>query len=266
MTENFTRVLDLEAGCNLRDLGGYPTVDGRRVQTGKLYRSGVMAYFTEADKRRIAELGIRAVCDLRRSNERADEPTQWPDDDNVKFFVWDDEPDLEAQGELSWQNATSGEHAREVMTKLYRNMPAWLENRLRGVFEYLAGGHVPLLFHCAAGKDRTGLTAALILHSVGVERDTILADYELTNRAVNLQEFMLKHKKAAMGLTDQEHPVLKIPVDVREAIITADARYLSAAFEQIENDYQTVDNFLRERFGITPDLQQHIRSLLLTDR
>lgn len=266
MAEQFQRVLNLEGSCNLRDLGGYPTTDGRRVQTGKLYRSGVMAYFTDSDKQHLAELGIRAICDLRRSNERADEPTQWPSNTDVKFFVWDDEPVLEAQGELEWQNAISGDHVREVMIKLYRNMPAWLENRLRGVFEYLAAGHVPLLFHCAAGKDRTGLTAALILHSIGVERDTIIADYVLTNEAVDLEAFILKNKKAAMGLTDQEHPLQKMSLDVREALMGADAAYLKAAFEQIELEYQTVDNFLRERFGITPELQQHMRNLLLTER
>ncbi|MDB6062510.1 MAG: protein-tyrosine phosphatase [Verrucomicrobiaceae bacterium] len=266
MADTFQRVLNLEGSCNLRDMGGYPAADGRCVQTGKLFRSGVLAYLTETDKQRIAELGIRAVCDLRRSDERADEPTQWPVDANVKFFIWDDEPDVESAGELSWQNAKSGEHIRDVMIKLYRNMPAWLENRLRGVFEYLAAGNVPLLFHCAAGKDRTGLTASLILHSLGVDRETILADYALTNTAVDLGGFMMKHKKAGMGLTDQEHPLKKMAPDVREALLSADPVYLSAALDQIEQDYKTIDNFLNERFGITPELQKHVRDQLLTAR
>lgn len=262
MTETFQRVLKLEGGCNLRDLGGYRSVDGRAVKPGQLYRSGVMAYFSEADKRQLSELGIRVICDLRRADERSEEPTQWPDA-SVKIFTADESADIESQGELAWQDIASSEQVRQVMIDLYRNMPAWLEHRLRGVFDYLGRGHVPLLFHCSAGKDRTGLTAALILHTLGVERATILADYAYTNEAVDLQQFFLKHKKFSGGLTDEEHPTMKMPADVRRALMSADEAYLQAALQQIETEYQSIDNFLHERFGVTAELRDHIRSLTL---
>lgn len=264
MNSDFQRVLSLEGGCNFRDMGGYTTVDGRRVKQGQLYRSGVMAYFSEADKKYLAQLGIRAICDLRRATERQDEPTAWPAADQVKMVVWDDAPDIESQGQLAWQQAVSGEHARQIMTDLYRNMPVWLESRLRGVFQCIVSGDVPIVFHCAAGKDRTGLTAALVLHAMGVDRKSILYDYQLTNQAVNLEAFTLKYNKAAMGLTEQDNPMLKIPLNVRRALIDADSNFLSAALTEIEQDYQTIDNFLAERLGITAEVRAQIRDNLLT--
>ena len=264
MTETFQRVLKLEGGCNLRDLGGYRTIDGRVVKPGQLYRSGVMAYFTDNDKRALAELGVRVICDLRRAEERSDEPTQWPDA-AVKIVECDSSPEQEGRGELSWRDIASAEDAQQVMMDLYRNMPAWLEHRLRGVFDHLASGHVPLLFHCSAGKDRTGLTAALVLHCLGVERETILADYALTNEAVDLLQFVLKHNKFGAGLATHDHPAMQMPADVRQALMRAETAYLEAALAQIESDYLSIDNFLRERFGITAELQDYMRSTMLTE-
>jgi protein tyrosine/serine phosphatase len=97
-----------------------------------------------------------------------------------------------------------------------------------------------------------------------VQRETILADYALTNEAVDLEQFALKHRAARLGLSAGDHPILKIPLDVRKATLGAEAAYLSAALERIELDYQSIDNYLNELFGVTTDMQRHIRSLLLT--
>lgn len=265
MSDRPKQVLDFEGGCNFRDLGGYAAADGRRIKHGVLFRSGVMAYLTPNDQQRIADMGITMVCDLRRSDERAEEPTRWPESAATKFFTWDDEPDMEQQGELSWNNAAGPEQAHETMVRLYRRMPIWLENRLRGVFDYLIQGQVPLLFHCAAGKDRTGLTAALIMHSLGVERETILLDYQLTNHAVDLVEFLHRHKHAGMGLSDAENPLNQIPADIRDTLVKADVAFLSAALEQIELDFGSIDNFLHQRFAVTPAVREQLQAMLLTD-
>lgn len=264
MIKPFERVLGLEGSCNLRDLGGYPAADGRAVKSGVLYRSGVMAYFTDADRRSIAELGIQTICDLRRSDERDNEPTAWPETAvNIRF--WDDEPEFVGQGGLSWRDVSSADQAKQIMIEFYRGMPAWLEHRLRGVFNFLMAEEVPLLFHCSGGKDRTGLTAALVLHSLGVDRDTILGDYEMTNHAVDMEQFMQRNNKAAMGLTDAEHPILKMPADVRKVMVKADPDFLLAAFSQIESDHGSVDDFLQQRFGVTPLVRDQLRQNLLSE-
>lgn len=263
MTTDSSTILPLEGGCNFRDLGGYPVIGGAAVRRGALFRSGVMAYFTEADQSTIASLGIATVCDLRRSDERAKEPTLWPDGSQTSFISWDDEPDIEGQGHLAWGSAQSPEEIRESMRALYRAMPFWLEHRLRGVFKLLCDKQLPLVFHCAAGKDRTGLTAALILSCLGVERDAILADYEQTNHAVDLEAFTLKHKKAGMGLADEEHPLLKMPAPVRHEVLKADADYLNAAFNVIEARFDNVDRYIKEHLGVSEKDKQRLCDWLL---
>lgn len=264
MTTTMSHVLAFEGGCNFRDLGGYGTSDGRRIRPGMLYRSGVMTYLTPDDRPRLEQLGIRAICDLRRADERNKEPTLWPSDD-IRIIAWDEEPHIDAKSELSWAESTSGEQAREVMINLYRAMPGWLCTRIQGIFEQLAAGQVPLVFHCAAGKDRTGLSAALILHTLGVPRDTIIADYEFTNHAVDLGAFMLKHHRAALGLTDGEHPLQTMDPGVRDVLMRADGAYLSAALDQIQADHGSVDNYVRDRLGVDDHMKREIRQALLID-
>jgi protein-tyrosine phosphatase len=264
MTNILPRVLPFEGGCNFRDLGGYRTDDGRQIRPGVLYRSGVMSYFSPADEPHLSKLGLRIICDLRRADERDKEPTRWPSE-HTQILFWDEEPHIDSQSELSWNDSVDGEHARTVITSLYRAMPGWLNTRLRGIFEQLAGGNVPLLFHCAAGKDRTGLSAALILHTLGVPRETIIADYEFTNRAVDLGAFMLKHHRAALGLTDGDHPLQTMDPGVRDVLMLADPAYLVAALDQAEQDFGSVDNYIREMLGVDDAMKRDIRGALLTD-
>lgn len=263
MTSSLDRVLPLAGGCNFRDLGGYRTGDGRRIRPGRLFRSGVMSYLTPGDHLLLTRLKIRTVCDLRRADERKREPTRWPGD--VDMIAWDEAPDVEARSELPWANSTNEDQARDVMITLYRAMPEWLRNRIRGLFEQIARGRTPLLFNCAAGKDRTGLSAALVLHTLGVPRETILADYELTNRAVNLPQFILKHHRAALGLTNDKHPLLAMNPGVRDAIMRADRAYLAAALEQIEIDYGSLDGYLRDVLNVSDRIRNEIRNALLSD-
>ena len=263
MTNHRSMVLALDEACNFRDLGGYLGDSGRSVKSGVLYRSGVMAYFTEADQRKIATLGINTICDLRRSDEQTKEPTLWPADTKVQFVSWEDEPDITGQGHLAWGSVQTPEYIREAMIAFYRVMPFWLGNRVRGVFEQLRQGAVPLLFHCSAGKDRTGFTAALILSCLGVEREVILADYTQTNTAVDLEAFTLAHHNAGMGLADAEHPMLKMPDNVRKTLLKADVDYMKAAFDEIEQRFGGVDHYLAEHIGVSTAEQQRLRDELL---
>ena len=249
-------ILDLEGGCNFRDLGGYRTGDGRRLRHGLLFRSGVLSYFNEQDLERLRDLGVRTICDFRRINERRDEPTRWPDD-STEILFWDDGPEQHEKGELSLYECQTPEAARETMASLYRSMPKWLEPRLRGMFDRIAEGNIPLVFHCAAGKDRTGLAAALLLHSVGVPREVIIEDYRLTNEAVDLEDFFNRHRFAGLGLNDPDHPLTSIPTAVRQMLV--------AALDQIEQEHGCLDSYLEDRLGLTSQRRARVQSVLLTD-
>jgi len=261
MNDLTTRLVPLEGGCNFRDLGGYTTLDKRRIKPGKLYRSGVMSYFTAADNATLQALGVRTICDLRREDERRAEPTAWPVE--VNLVAWDEEIAMEQRGELTWQNSSDAEQTREAMKQAYRTMPTWLHSRLVGLFDLLANNEVPLVFHCAAGKDRTGLSAALILHCLGVPRETIYRDYELTNHAVDLNAFLEHHRSARLGLTSDRKTLTTMDTARRQAILHADTAYLAAGLGQIEQNYDSLDNYLRDVLGVTDTVQAEIRHNLL---
>ena len=82
-----TRVIALDGGINFRDFGGYPTTDGGRVRTGRLFRSGTMSNLTQDDVARINDLQIAVICDFRRDDERQDEPTALPPDDPKRVLI-----------------------------------------------------------------------------------------------------------------------------------------------------------------------------------
>src|SRR5215813_4128804 len=84
-----SRTLSFEGGCNFRDLGGYRARDGREVKWGRVFRTGVLSYFTSNDHPQLSALGVRTICDLRRVDERTREPTRWPDGD-TRLMSWDD--------------------------------------------------------------------------------------------------------------------------------------------------------------------------------
>jgi protein-tyrosine phosphatase len=256
-----TRILSLEGGCNFRDLGGYRTRGGRELKWGMVYRTGVLSYFTPSDEPHLSQLGVRAICDLRRLDEREREPTRWPDH-KTQQLSWDDgsAPPTIRTLAVNHPNTAAGMHA--VMIDLYRALPEWMAPRLYGMFERIAKGDVPLLVHCAAGKDRTGIAVALLLAVLDVPHQTIVDDYLLTNTAGNLEEFILTRHKAHLGIAISNHPLLTLPEDIRRVIFAANADYLHAAFDQMGLDHGGVDGFLAHH-GIDAAMRSKVQAALL---
>lgn len=261
MTLKNTRVLTLEGGCNFRDLGGYRTRDGRKLLWGKIYRTGVLSYFTANDQSQLEQLGVRAICDLRRLEEREREPTRWPDS-NTQHLSWDDgsAPPMVRVFAVNHPDTAIG--MRATMIDLYRALPAWMAPRLRGMFERIAQGDVPLLVHCAAGKDRTGIAIALLLAVLDVPHEIIVEDYMLTNDAGDFEQFILSRQQSRLGLATVNHPLLTLREDVRRVLFAADADYLQGAFDQMTHDHGSIEGFLQAH-GIDAAMQRKVQSTLL---
>ena len=256
--------LDLAGGCNFRDIGGYATVEGRRVRRGLLYRSGVLTYLTPPDHAAIAPAGIRTIVDLRREDEIAAEPTTWPGP--VHKLSWPlDESIASSQRGAPWEHSASGAEAREWLITSYATMKDWLVAPLRGLFDVVLDGGTPLLFHCAAGKDRTGFCAGVVLGLLGVAQEAILADYALTDKAVDLYAFTRTHRAAGMGLTDGEHPFEKMLPEVRDALMRADPAYLKSALDSMVAAHGSVAGYAREALGLDEARIAAIREILLED-
>lgn len=253
---------ELTGGCNLRDLGGYGTGDGRTVAHGRLFRSGVLAYLTPQDHARLATIGLRTVIDLRRPDEIEAEPTRWPRPVETIAFPEDPQHGPGQRG-APWERSATRDEARTWMLASYGTMGEWLAPHLRATLRALLDGRTPLLFHCAAGKDRTGFTAGVVLALLGVPEETILADYAFTDRAVDLHAFTRDHRGAALGVTDSDHPIDRLPPDVRTALITADPDYLRAAFAALDERHGGIEGYARAVLHVGPGDIAALRSALL---
>jgi hypothetical protein len=170
-------------GCfNFRDVGGYPAADGRRVGWGRYYRAGRQDRMTEADLARVRELGIRTQIDLRRPDEVAEQGRGPLEDMGAAYHNIAVIP----QGgthQLSRLVGDSGISGRRYLGYLEFGPDSWL-----AMFElFAAADNTPIVIHCTAGKDRTGVSTAFLLSVLGVDRALIEADYALTNRDVPRQ-------------------------------------------------------------------------------
>jgi len=257
------RLVPLEGGRNFRDLGGYQSGDGRRVRWRALFRSGVLSYLTAQDWRHLSELGVRTVCDLRAPHERAREPVR-PRPADVYWDEWDYDPrDVSLRSHLTAHAALTPETARSSMTALYRQLPHRFATQFAGVFRRLAIGDTPLIINCSAGKDRTGVASALVLSSLGVARDDVLADYVLTNEAVDLERELFTHPRSSVGVGDEHDHLMKLATEVRVPLLAAHAEYLEAAYDQIDADYGSVAGFVRDRLGVSDAELSRLRDRLL---
>ncbi|MCB5943349.1 tyrosine-protein phosphatase [Acidocella sp. KAb 2-4] len=251
------RALAIEGGHNLRDMGGYRTRTGQRVKWGILYRSGAITSLTESSRAALHRLGIAAICDLRTPGERARVPMDWHEGSAIPYHASDLELSI---GNLQNFVSPTGGRAgamRAAMHGIYRNLPFEQAASYRRIFHLLAQGQVPLLFNCAAGKDRTGLAAALILYTLDVPRETIEHDYILTNQAIaELEATMLRdvHFAGVAALGREEY----LP------LLDANPEYLSIAFRAIEEKHGSIDNYLHDALGVGAAELKKLRELLLT--
>jgi protein-tyrosine phosphatase len=256
-----SRIVPLEGAVNFRDIGGYPAA-GRMVRWGKVFRAGVLCYFTANDHHVLARLGVRAICDLRRDEERQREPTRWPAT-LARALSWNDGANMPTIRGFAAQRPRTAAGMRAAMLDLYRALPNWMGPRIRGLFECLADEHVPVVVHCAAGKDRTGIAIAVLLAALGVDTDTILEDYLLTNKVGNFERFIAARKDSHLGLADAHQPLLSLPQEMREVLFAADSDYLFAALEQIAHDHGDIATYLKSYVGLDERTIGRVRDLML---
>jgi protein-tyrosine phosphatase len=260
-----THVSALAGSCNLRDVGGISTIDGRRVRRGRLLRSGVLTRLTPSAVRELQALPVRAVCDLRRTEERERHPSPsfGPD---VQRFEWDSTVGTSPIREPGFVRSDSVDAARAAMVAMYRRIPFVLQSRLAGAFQALAHARDgATIVHCSAGKDRTGVAVALILDSLGVSRDDVVADYVLTRQAVDLRRELFGDDATGAGLAANAEPFRALPEFALDAVLDARPEYILAALEAVEARHGTVARYLTEELELAPTMLADLRECLLED-
>ena len=170
------RRVPFEGVSNFRDLGGYPTSDGGTTRWGLVYRADSLHAMTPDDIELLEQIGSPTIFDLRRDEERAVRPGPLP---TVHVCVLSQLDNGGAPPDRAV--LVEHEHGEELLRKMYRGMLSHAGPQFGQIFTMMADtGGLPAVFHCHAGKDRTGIVAALLLEWLGVDRETVLDDYELT--------------------------------------------------------------------------------------
>ncbi|MEV8297015.1 tyrosine-protein phosphatase [Streptomyces rochei] len=248
---------------NFRDVGGLPTVDGRRVRQGVLFRSGHLAHATGEDAAFLASLGLHTIFDFRNA---ADQKLEGPDVElpgvrNVNLPLSDP-----ADGAEFWKMVRDGDldqlrsiladgKGADRMIGSYRMIIKERTAEHSRVLHALAEDSVPALMHCAAGKDRAGLSIAVTLLALGVEREAVVEDY-LKSNATHRRYKVRRSGSAASAYSPEVMELLSPLFDAR-------AEYLAAAFETIDETWDGVDAYLEQGLRITPETRERLRERLL---
>src|SRR3984893_14635676 len=233
MSDSPARHLNLAGASNFRDLGGYPSKDGRTVRWRQIFRSNHLGQLTEADIEVLRPLGLRSAFDFRGAEERVAATCGLRE---IVVHSLPIEPTVVAalRTRLATGVALSSVDALNVMRDSYRNYVRYNTPIFRALFAHLVEDRAPLVIHCTAGKDRTGFACALILHALGVPDDLIAEDYLLTNR------FYRREPSASSDL----------PEDVRQVLGSVETSFLAAAFAAISAAYGDVESYFSNGWGV----------------
>ncbi|AOE86809.1 tyrosine-protein phosphatase [Pseudomonas sp. TCU-HL1] len=230
----------LASAPNFRDLGGYKASCGRTVRRGLLYRSEDFSNLTPEDAEQLQRLGISVLCDLRSDRERRLNPNKWQAAGALNLNI---SVDLRAGHAVITQllsDTPSREHAEQAMLETYRLFPAAFADHVPDLFERILGQkQLPMVFHCAAGKDRTGFIAAVLLSALGVPRDTIITDYLLTAERWTGARSEAAIRAYLAPLCEGEPSI-----EVIRTLCGVSPRYLNAAFDVIDQHYDGIDGYL----------------------
>lgn len=234
--QNSKRFIVLPGAYNLREFGGYHVQNGKRIRHGLLYRSDDLSRLGEEALAGLNKRNIKTIVDFRSPSERSGAPNRVPSAVSHELHLSIDAGKLLELG----KNPDTDGHA--MMAATNRKIVNEAQEQYREFFNLVASTpKLPLLFHCSAGKDRTGLAAALFLSALGAERELIYKDYMLSAGRL----------EAKYADVLAKHPSLGPMFTVRQ-------EYLEAAFDEIDTNYGGVDNYLSNNLGVRAEKLKEI--------
>lgn len=270
------RYLPVKGIVNARDLGGYVTADGRTVRTGMLLRAASLADAKDADLQYLAGLPVKEVIDFRMDfelNGRQDRIIpgagyiRIPVNSSAGVSTEGSEEDLrKIRSQKSFDVsklillAAFNEKAQEMARRLYPNMvlqPECQEQFAAFLQRVVADGDDgAILFHCTQGKDRTGLASAYLLAALGVDRETIIADFDATNRAYEKDVRRLSRQVRLLGGKDAE-------VEVVRSFIGANTDNFVKTLDLIDGRYGSMTEYLTGPLGLSPEDMETLKNRYL---
>ena len=248
--DNPARHIELEASFNFRDLGGYATTDGRQTRWGCLYRSDSLQWLTPADAGLLLRLGLKTILDLRSTLELTTEGRSLHLDAaeyrHHPMFEYDALPfPLYKQGD-----------PQPVTADFYLTLATSCGPAIAAAIGVIADGEHPLVFHCAQGKDRTGILAAILLAALGVPNETIVADYALSERAIDPT-----FAWATANSKELEQKLASLPGWMLQSAPEFMAQFLDGLLSRFE----TIEQYLAE-IGVDQTTLERLRDRILEVR
>ena len=252
--------LDFAGGTNFRELGGYEADEGKHVKWGQIWRGIPTCKLTgEADRAKLDALGLRLILDLRSVEEAKKEPDYVPDGARLVqicgLCAEDGHEIAFAPGDIDRLMASAPE-GYDVPRAMYRRMLTG-NKAFKELFRALEAGETPILFHCSAGKDRTGVAAMLILLALGASDETICADFAQTNvcRRAEIEAVMQEHAdEIAADPSCRNHYYRMAGVEPELAPFVLDT---------IRSQFGSAENYLEAEYGLTPARLMRLRRMYL---
>jgi len=239
---------------NFRDIGGLKTTEGKIIKWGRIFRSDNLSQLRNDEFKKFNDLNIKTVYDLRTPQEIAGHKDHLPA--NVTYVhapsVLDHADLLSGMRSKVLNGQISEGQSIQIMANFYRDIVADNIPALKQLLQTIVNSDQPLLYHCSAGKDRTGITTALILSILKVDRQTIVNDYLLSDyyRRKKVERMLTKAKIAKVIKPN-------IGVGVLQNFLSVDERYLNEAFNYIDSNYGGMDAFIKNQLGIS-DVQRKL--------
>lgn len=243
------RILNFDVARNVRDLGGLPTVDGRRTRRGVVYRADGLARLNEADVNRLETLGIRTVIDLRYDEERERAPDRLPAarPPRQRYRGFKPEGSMELFAAIN-RGVADAAMAHTMMCSNYRRMPFEHADVLAAALrDLLEPGGAPHLIHCTSGKDRTGVVVAMVLRALAVPAEVVVADYELSN---------IEHQPVDVFRPDADAAAVAV-------VMAARGDYLRATLEGIDERCGSFAAYAESHLGLGATERAALAALLL---
>ena len=249
------RELKLTGAVNFRDVGGYKTKDGRYVRWGRVYRAGQLANLSPEDHELLQKLQLKRSCDLRLDEELEEAPDNLPDGVKLDHMPVKSE---ETRSEQIRRLLRAQGHMDEFMLSAYKNVIVDGNPTVFARFFQLIADekNLPLVIHCTAGKDRTGVAIAMLLSMLGVPDDVIAADYSLSN--IYFDTYVELGADAIKSLGR-----IGLNVQTMLPLFTANPDVILKTLEHIRSKYGSVEHYLIDMGGLNDETLAKVKETML---
>lgn len=238
---------------NFRTLGSLKNTEGKTLKEGRFYRSGDLYHLKNSSFKEFEKLGIKEIIDLRNEKEISKKPDHLPE--NIiykKYSAFDDQGDQLSQAKkLVLKGKVNASDADKRMVDFYRDYVTENPETIKKIITKILESNQPILYHCTAGKDRTGIVTALIMSVLKFDKETIYNNYLLSN---NYRKRLVEKRLKLANTLHFIYP--KMDLKVLEKLSWIESNYLDAAFDEINKKYGSTDIYIQQVLGISENKRE----------